>query len=140
MRTALAATATLILITATAVEATTRKRSLYNRLGGQPALTAVVDDFIGNVAADQRIGAFLAMTDIPRLKRLLAERICAGGPCTYTDRDMRSAHKGLRITNAHFNALVEDLNKSLIKFRVPERERRELIAILAPMRRDIVNR
>jgi hemoglobin len=53
---------------------------------------------------------------------------------------MRSAHKGLRITNAHFNALVEDLNKSLIKFRVPERERRELIAILAPMRRDIVNR
>jgi hemoglobin len=54
------------------------QKSLYDRLGGQPANTAVVDDFVGNVAADSRINGFFGKTDIPRLKRLLVEQICAG--------------------------------------------------------------
>ena len=70
-----------------------QQKSLYDRLGGLGAITAVVDDFVGNVAADNRINKFFAKTDIPRLKRLLVEQICAGtgGPCTYTGRDMRSS-------------------------------------------------
>src|SRR5207237_10515352 len=114
--------------------------SLYDRLGGKPAITAVVDDFVGNVAGDNRINKFFAKTDIPRLKRLLVEQICAGtgGPCTYTGRDMRSVHAGMGITDAQFNALVEDLVKSLDKFKVPEKEKGELLGIIRPMRPSIV--
>ena len=99
------------------------QKSLYERLGGKDAITAVVDDFVGNVAADNRIHGFFARTDIPRLKKNLVDQICqgTGGPCMYTGRDMRTAHKGLNITDAQFNALVEDLVKSLDKFKVPEK-------------------
>ena len=116
------------------------KKSLYDRLGGQPAIVAVVDDFVGNVAADNRINGFFARTDIPRLKRLLVEQICAGtgGPCTYTGRDMQTTHRGMKITDAQFNALVEDLVKSLDKFKVPAQEKSELLAALGGMKRDIV--
>ena len=116
------------------------QKSLYDRLGGQPAITAVVDDFVGNVAADSRINGFFAKTDIPRLKRLLVEQICAGtgGPCTYTGRSMPEAHKGMHITDAQFGALVEDLQKSLNKLKVPEKEQSDLLAILGPMKPAIV--
>ena len=116
--------------------------SLYDRLGGKPAITAVVDDFVANVAADNRINGFFARTNIPRLKAQLVDQICAGsgGPCTYTGRDMRSAHAGMGVTDAHFNALVEDLVKSLDKFKVPEREKNELLGLLGPMKSDIVMR
>ena len=109
-------------------------------MGGQPAITAVVDDFVGNVAADNRINGFFARTDIPRLKKNLVDQICqgTGGPCMYTGRDMRTAHKGMNITDAQFNALVEDLVKSLDKFKVPEKEKGELLGILGPMRSQIV--
>ncbi len=73
-----AAAATLavaILVSMPSAEATHHKKSLYQRLGGKPAITAVVDDFVGNVAADKRINGFFAKTDIPRLKRLLVEQI-----------------------------------------------------------------
>ena len=117
-----------------------QQKSLYDRLGGQPAITAVVDDFVGNVAADARINRFFARTDIPRLKRLLVEQICqgTGGPCTYTGRDMKTTHAGMGITDAQFNALVEDLVKSLDKFKVPEKEKGELLGILGPMKPSIV--
>ena len=124
------------------MNAAERNASLYERLGGKPAITAVVDDFVGNVAADNRINGFFAKTDIPRLKRLLVEQICAGsgGPCTYTGRDMRTAHMGMGVADAHFGALVEDLVKSLDKFKVPEREKNELLGVLGPMKTDIVMR
>lgn len=120
----------------------TKKSSLYDRLGGKPAITAVVDDFVGNVAKDKRINRFFAKTDIPRLKRLLVEQLCAGtgGPCTYTGRSMKAAHRGMGVKNRHFDALVQNLGKSLNKFKVPAREQKELVAILAPMRKDIVMR
>jgi hemoglobin len=117
-----------------------QQKSLYERLGGQPAITAVVDDFVGNFAGDARINRFFARTDIPRLKRLLVEQICAGtgGPCTYTGRDMKAAHAGMAITDAQFNALVEDLVKSLDKFNVPAKEKGELLGILGSMKPSIV--
>ncbi|GIX28355.1 MAG: group 1 truncated hemoglobin [Burkholderiales bacterium] len=117
-------------------------KSLYERLGGKPAIQAVVDDFIGNVAADARINGFFANADIPRLKRMLVDQICeaSGGPCKYTGKSMKEAHAGMGITEAHFNALVEDLVKSLDKFRVPEKEKNELLAALAAMKPDIVGK
>ncbi|WP_455287434.1 group I truncated hemoglobin [Cupriavidus necator] len=116
--------------------------SLYDRLGGIQAITAVVDDFVGNVAADTRINAKFANANLPRLKMRLVEQICAGagGPCTYSGRDMKTAHAGMGITNSEFDALVEDLVKSLTKFKVPPQEQKELLSLLGPMRKDIVSR
>src|SRR3989454_11978276 len=78
--------------------------TLYERLGSKEAITAVVDDFVGRVAADSRINGKFATADIPRLKRLLVEQICtaAGGHCTYTGRDMKTAHAGMGITGPQF--------------------------------------
>lgn len=114
--------------------------SLYDRLGKKEAITAVVDDFVGRVANDGRINGKFANADIPRLKMLLVEQICAasGGPCTYTGRDMKTTHAGMAVTNEQFDALVGDLVTSLNKFKVPEREKKELLGALAPMRKDIV--
>jgi len=114
--------------------------TLYERLGGKAAITAVVNDFVGRVAADSRINGKFATADIPRLKRLLVEQICtaAGGPCTYTGRDMKTAHAGMGITGPQFDALVEDLVATLDKFKVPAREKNELLSVLGPMKSDIV--
>ncbi len=114
--------------------------SLYQRLGGKPAIEAVVDDFVGNVAGDKRINGFFAHADIGHLKRMLVEQLCAGtgGPCTYTGRDMRTAHAGMGVSDADFSALVEDLIKSLDKFKVPAKEQQELLGALGPMKKDIV--
>jgi hemoglobin len=140
----IAALVLALLVVSSTADATfyQKQRSLYQRLGGMEAITAVVDDFVGNVARDRRINRFFAKTDIPRLKRLLVAQICAGsgGPCVYRGRSMKDAHRGLGIRNRHFNALVQDLVKSLDKFNVPAREQRELLALLGPMRRDIVEK
>jgi hemoglobin len=119
-----------------------KQKPLYERLGGKDAITAVVDDFVARVAADTRINSFFATTDIPGLKRNLVNQICAasGGPCTYTGRDMKTVHRGMGVSNAHFDALVGDLVATLDKFKVPEQEQGELLAVLGPMRQDIVER
>jgi hemoglobin len=120
----------------------TDSKTLYSRLGGQAAIKLVVDDFVANVAADKRINRFFANTDVPQLKQYLADQICAGtgGPCTYTGRDMKSLHANMGITNHHFDALVEDLVVSLNKYNVSQREQKELLGLLGPMRKDIVTR
>lgn len=127
-------------LTTAIAHATFYQRTLYDRLGGRAAITAVVNDFVGNVARDKRINGFFAKTDIPRLKRLLVQQICAGsgGPCQYEGRSMREAHRGLNIRNQDFDALVQDLVISLNKFGVKQREQRELLALLGPMRKDVV--
>ena len=114
--------------------------TLYSRLGGQPAIEAVVGQFLTNVAADDRINGRFANADIPRLNRLLVEQICeaTGGPCNYTGRDMRTTHTGMNITEAEFNALVEDLVAALDQFEVPEQEQSELLGALGGMKGDIV--
>ena len=118
----------------------TTTMSLYDRLGGKPAITAVVDEFVGNVAKDARINGRFATTDIPRLKGHLVDQVCGatGGPCTYTGRDMKTMHLGMRISNADFSALVEDLIAALNTFKVPQKEQNELLGLLGPMKSDIV--
>jgi len=115
-------------------------RVLYERLGGLPAITAVIKDFVANVAADPRINAQFINTDVANLEAKLIEQVCAatGGPCTYTGKSMREVHTAMKITEDDFPALVEDLVKSLDKFAVPEREKTELLTALAAMHDDIV--
>lgn len=134
------AVASSVLLGACAETMMKSEPSLYQRLGGKEAIVAVVDDFVANVAADKRINGYFAKTDIPRLKRLLVEQICAGsgGPCNYSGRDMRTTHQGMGVNDAAFNALVEDLVKTLDKFKVPAKEKNELLGILGPMKSDIV--
>ena len=116
------------------------KQSLYDRLGGKPAVTAVVDEFVGNVAADSRINGRFAKADIPHLKMRLVEQISAasGGPVVYNGLSMKVAHMGMHISDAEFADLVEDLVKALDKFHVPQKEQGELLAILGPTKSDIV--
>lgn len=118
----------------------TADKPLYDRLGGKDAITAVVDDFVANVAADARINTFFANADIPRLKTMLVDQICeaSGGPCKYTGKTMKESHTGMGVKDEHFNALVEDLVKSLDKFKVPEKEKGELLGALGGMKGDIV--
>lgn len=116
--------------------------TLYQRLGGLNAIQAVVDDFVARVAADSRINARFANANIPLLKRRLVDQVCqaTGGHCSYMGLDMKTAHAGMGITNAEFDALVEDLVATLDRFRVGEAEKNELLALLAPLRKDIVEK
>jgi hemoglobin len=121
------------------------EKSLYTRLGGKKAITAVVDEFVARVAADKRINGFFkaAASDPKRLAKLkanLVDQICqgSGGPCKYKGKDMKTAHKGMGITDADFNALVEDLTGALNKFKVGKKEQSDLLALLGPMKKDIV--
>ena len=113
---------------------------LYDRLGGQRAIVAVVDDFIGRVAADPRINQRFANTDIPKLKSLLIEFVCmaTGGPCKYTGRDMETSHAGMEVVDEEFTALVEDLAATLDKFKVPAKEKNALLGALGPLQPRIV--
>ena len=131
---------TLCLCLMLAATAAAQEKSLYDRLGGKDSLTAVVDDFVGRCAADTRINMKFAKTDIPRLKTHLVEQLCqvTGGPCKYTGRDMKAAHKNLKVTEGEFNALVEDLVASLDKFNVPAKEKTDLLGILGPLKGQIV--
>jgi hemoglobin len=128
---------------ATNVSAATKaKKTLYERLGGAAALTAVVDDFVANVAADQKINHFFAKTDIPTFKKNLTDQLCSatGGGCTYAGKDMKTAHAGMGISNADWDALVGDLAKSLNKFKVKKADQKALVAVLAPLKGDIVEK
>jgi hemoglobin len=115
-------------------------RSLYERLGGQPAISAVVDEFAGIVLKDDRINRKFSKSDPTRLVSNLKAFVCSatGGPCAYNGRDMKTSHKGMGTTAGEFNALVEDLVKALDKFKVPEREKNELLGALGGMKGDIV--
>jgi hemoglobin len=127
--------------TTTAASGDGATESLYTRLGGNEAITAVITDFVDNqVVPDDRINGFFANTDLDRLKTLLVEFTAnaTGGPEEYTGRDMTASHAGLDITVADFNALVEDLSNSLAVFEVPEQEQGELLGALAPLQDQIV--
>jgi len=145
---ALAALVLISLLPMTAAAQTASKQqSLYDRLGGKTAITAVVDEFVGRVAADNRINHFFAATasnpaQLAAFKGKLVDQICqaAGGPCKYTGKDMKTAHQGMGITAADFNALVEDLAGALDTFKVGAAEKNQLLGVLGPMQGAIVEK
>src|SRR5258706_10973069 len=117
-------------------ETVAKPGSLYERLGGKPAIEAVVDDFVSRILADERVnGWFAHAASKPELelafKRKLADFVCqgTGGPCAYAGADMITAHKGRGVTEAAFNAVVSDLVATLNKLKVPEKEKTDLLAI-----------
>ncbi|MBY0503328.1 MAG: DUF4394 domain-containing protein [Bryobacteraceae bacterium] len=137
---------TLDQVTAIAVEPA-GVPSLFTNIGGLPAISAVIDDFLGVVVADNRINKFFAQTvaspaRVAALRQNLIDQVCAGagGPCAYTGRDMKTAHRGMQLTDLEFDALVEDLVISLDKFKVPLPEKAALLGVLAPLRGDIVEK
>ena len=124
-----------------------KKTTLYARVGGKKNIQGVVDEFITIVSADTRINKFFAEAakDPKRLKALnknLVDQLCeaTGGPCKYKGKDMKAAHLGMGVSEADFNALVEDLVKALDKFNVGETEKSEILAALGPMKGDIVEK
>ena len=128
--------------TAPTPAATPAIRTLFVRLGGLPAITAIVDELFANLAADDRVSSFFVASDTARLKQHFVDQLCAaaGGPCVYSGRTMAVAHAGLHITNSHFYAVVEELVKALDTLRIPELERSDLLGIIATLEADVVGR
>jgi len=117
-----------------------RDQSLYEQLGGKAGITAIVDDAIGNIAADPRINQRFRATGANHLKTNLIDLLCqrAGGPCVYRGRNMADAHDGMHIRDDEFDALVDDIAKSLDKLKVPAAERSEALTILNQMKGAVV--
>jgi hemoglobin len=117
--------------------------SLYKRLGGREGIALVVGDFTANMAADPRVNARFKDMKAPELEKFksnLADQICdaTGGPCSYLGKDMKATHQGMKITDAEWNATVENLVKALDKNNVDAKSKGELLAALGPMKKDIV--
>ena len=119
--------------------------SLYKRLGGYDAIAAVTDDFVPRLVNDKIVGRFLVgLSDSSkaRLRQNFVDQICAatGGPCLYVGRDMKTVHKGLGITGADWDISVKLLIETLDKFKVPEKEKSELLAAVSALKPDIVEK
>jgi len=119
--------------------------SLYKRLGGYDAIAAVSDDFVPRLIADKQVGRFLvglSENSKGRLRQMFVEFVCAGtgGPCIYTGRDMKTSHKGMGITASDWDISVKHLVATLEKFKVPEKEKTELLAIVSSLKGDIVEK
>lgn len=116
--------------------------AVFQEFGGKAGISKVIDDFLGIWQADPRISERLKDADVERLGFLLKEQITqlTGGAAVYSGKDMKTAHQAMGLRNADFNALAEDLQKSMEKNGVPSRAQNKLLAKLAPMEHDIVTK
>lgn len=138
---------TLFLATGTMAQgmAQSSEKSLYERVGGYNALAAVVDDFIGRLVSDKRFEKFFAGHSVDSKKRIrqhILDQFCAatGDPCVYMGRDMKTTHTGLGIREADWDAAAKHLAASLDKFKVPEKEKGEMLAFVTSLKKDIVEK
>ena len=120
-------------------------QSLYSRLGGYDAIVAVTKDFIGRLATDPQLSRFftgLNDTSKARVEAHVIDFLClaTGGPCIYTGQDMKTAHTGLHITEADWNASAAHLTETLNKFKVPQKEQDEVMTAIGGLKGDIVGR
>ena len=141
----LALALSLLLFCTSVFASEVQQPSLYKRLGGYDAIAAVVDDFIGRLVADKRFEKFFVGHSEDSLKKIrqhVVDQFCAaaGGPCLYTGRDMRTSHHGLGITNDDWDASAKHLVETLDKFKVPEKEKNELLAFVTSLKKDIVDK
>ncbi len=140
-----AALSAAFLMGALVMPANAQTKSLYERLGGMPAIRAVVDDFVSRILADTRVNGWFAHAannpaNAAAYKAALADFLCqaTGGACKYAGRDMGSVHKGRRITGEAFDAVIDDLVSTLTKLNVPEKEKSDVLTILKAMKTAIV--
>ena len=115
---------------------------LFQDMGGQGGIEKIAQLTTANLLADPRVKATFDNTNMERFEKLLSAQFCvvAGGPCEYKGRSMADAHRGLHLTNADFNAVVEDLQDAMDKAGVPFRVQNRFLARLAPMQHDVVTR
>jgi hemoglobin len=130
-------------ILATSALAADAPKSLYVRLGGYDALAAVTDDFIGRMATDKSLARFFAghsKDSLGKIRQLVVDQLCAatGGPCLYVGRDMKTAHQGMGISEADWNTAAGHLSATLDKFKVPEKEKNEVLGAISSFKNDIV--
>ena len=116
------------------------ERSLYERLGGIDAITAVARAFEDRAAKDDRINQKFARTNLDRLTKEFVDQLCqdTGGPCTYTGLSMKKTHTNMGVTSGEWDAFMEDLIATLDGFNVGKAEQDELLNLLGPMRAEIV--
>lgn len=116
--------------------------ALFETFGGEAGVTSLANDLIDRALVDPRIQHSFDDSNIKRVKRELASQFCEllGGPCVYKGRDMKEAHQKLMITDAQFNALVEDLQDAMNKLDIPFSAQNQLLAKLAPMHATIVTK
>src|SRR5215470_18191846 len=121
-------------------EVGTVEGSLYERLGGIEAITAVARAFDDRAGKDGRINQKFARTNLNRLTKEFVDQLCqdTGGPCTYTGLSMKRSHTNMGVTNGEFDAFLDDLVAVLDDFKVGKAEQDELLSLLRPMRADIV--
>ena len=132
----------MVLTLAACAQQPPKDDSLYRELGEQAGITRIVEGMLLNIAADPRIVRHFENIDIERLRDKLVEQICveAGGPCTYTGDSMEESHKGQNLTPSDFNALVENLQEAMSAQNVPMPAQNRLLARLAPMRAQVIDR
>ncbi len=109
------------------------KPTLYERLGGYDAISAVASDLLRRLQADAQLARFWqhrGEDGVKREKQLLIDFLCAsaGGPLYYTGRDMKTSHKGMKISESDWSAFLGHLNATLEAFQVPQGERDELVS------------
>jgi hemoglobin len=119
------------------------KKTLYERLGGYDAITAVTNDLLPRLNADPQLGRFWAHRGedgVKREKQLLIDFLCAstGGPMYYRGRDMVLTHRGMRISESDWNVFLGHAGATLAKFEVPEAEKREVVAFVQSLKKEIV--
>lgn len=119
-----------------------RADTLYDRLGGQAGVAMISRNAVALYATDARIKADFDNTNLERLRSHLADQLCqlAGGPCIYRGRSMAASHAGLEMTQAKFNAVAEGMQTAMEQAGVSYWTQNRMMALLAPMQRDIVNR
>ena len=135
-----------LLLSSTATTTTHgQEKSLYERLGGYNAIAAVVDDFIGRLVADKEFSRFFvghSNDSKKHIRQLIVDQFCeaAGGPCIYRGRSMKVTHEGLGITDADWDAAAKHLVASLDKFKVPAKEKDDLLKFVTSLKKDIVDK
>ncbi len=120
-----------------------QEKTLYERLGGYDAINAVANDLLPRLMSDSRLGRFLqnrGEDGVLRANQLLVDFLCtsAGGLLFYTGRDMKTAHKGMQISESDWQAFIGYLNATVDAFSVPQQERDELLAFIDSTKADIV--
>src|SRR6185312_14159279 len=114
--------------------------ALFDDMGGQPGINKLVDASVDNYLADPRIKDISSESNMDRIRAELKDQFCviAGGPCRYAGHSMEAIHKGLHLTNANFNALVEDLQAAMDSCNIPFATQNRFLARLAPMQHQVV--
>ena len=122
-----------------------KEKSLYERLGGYDAISAVVNELAVRLVKDEKLGVYFKGLSNDSKRRLIAhltDFVCSatGGPCIYTGRDMKTSHEGLGITNEEWDRFVKITKEVLNKFKVPSKEQQEFLQLVSPLKSVIVEK